>query len=338
MDIEYLIRRRKMALQNFCFHRRKEVEAKTIASRLLVDEKHRLLYCTIAKVGSTSIKEALIRSSGTSLRRRIGEKYVGVHSPVRMAKHKLTTLNNYNKANQEQRLQKYWKFIVVRHPFDRLVSAYNDKMLIQTEYNPWLKLYAVYKFRLGRLLKSMTYFRRLCPNGTFFSSELHLKNRTHLTATKSSYRCQNWDPEDVNLLEILRQTPVTFKEFVSLVLEYHSDNHWRSMFESCEPCSINYDFVGHIETFSVDYAPILKRLNASADAMSRSHIRRKTSWWRLVGSGLSKNRCLHLQRRLTEFTSVDNTQLERLQSMYGQDFAAFDYWWDNATLTAHVCA
>ncbi len=329
-----------MALKTFCLQHGMGGEAKVFAKRLLVDENHHLLYCMIAKSGSSSIKGELVKSSGFFIESRINETY-GVHFPETLARHNLRTLNNYDKKNQRRRLENYWKFLVVRHPFDRLVSAYNDKMLLETEYNPWLKLFAAYKYRLRKSAKNLSYFRSLWPNGTAFSRLLQMKNRTQLMGrlmeTRPDYL--KWDPEDVRLLEVLSQTPVTFKEFVSLVLDYQNDVHWRTMFKCCEPCAVSYDYIGRMETFRLDYAAILQKLNAPADVLTSLRILRKNHWRSAVGpTSSSPNRCFHLARHLNEFESVDDIQVGRLLRMYENDFKAFGYWWDNTTHTAHVCA
>ena len=41
------------------------------------------------------------------------------------------------------------------------------------------------------------------------------------------------------------------------------DYHWKSYQTLCEPCSIDYDYVGHLETLEDDLEVILPKLKAS---------------------------------------------------------------------------
>ena len=51
---------------------------------------------------------------------------------------------------------------------------------------------------------------------------------------------------------------VTFEEFVQYVLQQADvgqdrlDSHWRPQYNLCQPCHINYDFIGHYETLRQD--------------------------------------------------------------------------------------
>ena len=63
------------------------------------------------------------------------EPYImkSIHSPTVMRK-KYNILkmikSTYNRSDIIYRLHNYFKFLVVRHPVDRLISAYNDKLVI----------------------------------------------------------------------------------------------------------------------------------------------------------------------------------------------------------------
>ncbi len=52
-----------------------------------------------------------------------------IHRRRTLSKHHLYFLNNLTPSERDQRLRNYFKFTVVRHPLDRLLSAYRDKVL-----------------------------------------------------------------------------------------------------------------------------------------------------------------------------------------------------------------
>jgi len=74
---------------------------------------------------------------------------------------------------------------------------------------------------------------------------------------------------------------VKFDEFVQYVLQeagrvgqQHLDMHWRPQYNLCRPCQINYDFIGHYETFHQDAQHVLRLIshrrlltNNTADAV-----------------------------------------------------------------------
>ena len=86
----------------------------------IVDDRHRVLYCFIPKVGCTSFKSMFVKNFGIETNRAwYNVKYL--HSIG------IKQLLKYSEKDISKRLQNYFKFMVVRHPFDRLVSAYKQK-------------------------------------------------------------------------------------------------------------------------------------------------------------------------------------------------------------------
>ena len=58
-----------------------------------------------------------------------------------------------------------------------------------------------------------------------------------------------------------------FEEFVQYTLQearhgYHRvDHHWRPQYNLCQPCHINYDFIGHYETLHQDAEHVLRQIS-----------------------------------------------------------------------------
>ncbi|KAK2150281.1 hypothetical protein LSH36_414g03008 [Paralvinella palmiformis] len=93
------------------------------ASFLIADDRHRVIYCSIPKVGCSTFKLLMARSLNGS-----GASVGAVHIRPLLASIGLYYLNTLSPDGIRQRLEGYFKFLVVRHPFDRLISAYADKM------------------------------------------------------------------------------------------------------------------------------------------------------------------------------------------------------------------
>ena len=88
----------------------------------MVIYKFQVIYCLIPKAASTSWKRVLIRSStNQTLRKR------DLYQLTLLRKYGLVSLAAFSKEEIQKRLKTYFKFLVVRHPFIRLLSAYWSK-------------------------------------------------------------------------------------------------------------------------------------------------------------------------------------------------------------------
>ena len=100
-------------------------------TRILVDDRHKIIYCPVGKTGSTSIKAMMIsQSTTTDFELRLTFKKV--HNLDFQEKHGTQQLMNYPIYDIHEKLRTYRKLIVVRHPLDRLISAYKDKFIMTT--------------------------------------------------------------------------------------------------------------------------------------------------------------------------------------------------------------
>ena len=127
-------------------------------------------------------------------------------------------LNSFPPDQQKQMLETYFKFTFVREPFERILSAYKDKFV----HRRWTD-------RKIREFHGREILRNFRPN-----------------ASK-------------NALEKLND--ITFREFIEyLVIKGSNEStpvmdwHWDNYVNICGICAINYDFIGHYETFDQDLA------------------------------------------------------------------------------------
>ncbi|XP_065556395.1 carbohydrate sulfotransferase 11-like isoform X6 [Artemia franciscana] len=97
-----------------------------------VDNRNKLLYCFIPKTGSSLWKaiNAILTGKSNETNASNIDSYTA-HFVIRP-----DSLQHYRPKKRNQILQSYFKFTVVRHPFDRIVSGYTNK------FNPgqkWFK-------------------------------------------------------------------------------------------------------------------------------------------------------------------------------------------------------
>jgi len=89
--------------------------------QFFVSDRRQYIYCFSPKVACSSWKLTLLRLTGKDLSR-----ITDVHR-VEQTNTVLKRLDYYNATERETRLKKYFKFMFVREPLERLVSAYKDK-------------------------------------------------------------------------------------------------------------------------------------------------------------------------------------------------------------------
>ncbi|XP_052773961.1 uncharacterized protein LOC128212516 [Mya arenaria] len=123
------------------------------------------------------------------------------------------------------------RFMFVRDPYKRLVSAYVDKLLAP---NPvYWKIISVKAIRLLR------------------------KN-----ATKLSRQCGH----DLTFREFIQYVILTLDANV-LKTPARPDGHFLIQTDICGPCSIKYDFVGKMESFGVDSLELMRKMKLTNETI-----------------------------------------------------------------------
>ena len=98
--------------------------------RLFVSDQRKYIYCSTPKVASSSWKRTLLNLSGVDL-----SNVTNIHNCFYQMTHNFYWHNS--PAQREARLKKYFKFMFVREPLERLVSAYRDKCFRDPKLSEW---------------------------------------------------------------------------------------------------------------------------------------------------------------------------------------------------------
>lgn len=196
-------------------------------NNLLVDDKHKVMYCVIPKVACTNWKRALVRLSGRiNTTNQESLRTLDVHDEILLNQIGLRYLNTYPLQEIRDRMETYYKFMFVRHPLERLLSAYRDKFIQHNKWNEHFQL------KYGRKIV-----------------KTHRRNPTEESLQAG---------DDVTFPEFLRYV-------IDTSYSGRPQNpHWSSYYDLCHPCSIRYDFVGRFETFNEDAPYILSKLSGGA--------------------------------------------------------------------------
>ncbi|TNN34529.1 Carbohydrate sulfotransferase 11 [Liparis tanakae] len=129
------------------------------------------------------------------------------------------TLNQYTIAEINHRLKNYLKFLFVREPFERLVSAYRNKFTLK--YN------SSFHKRFGtRIIRR--YRKNATQDALLNGADVKFKEFAEYLVDPATQR-------DGPLNE-----------------------HWQTAYQLCHPCHIHYDLVGKYETLEEDANYVLR--------------------------------------------------------------------------------
>lgn len=183
---------------------------------IIVDREHAILYCPIPKAACTTWKAFFMELGGVA----VGND---IHTQER------TSNLHLEELDLEERdfvMKNYTKFIIVRHPFTRVLSAYRNK---------------------------------LEPNGTYESTHSNSSKKYYWRNRIGSKILKQYrGAETANeYMEHPERYELTFKEFVDFISTHArkpslNDRHWQRMAEICYPCDIEYDYIAKVETLPED--------------------------------------------------------------------------------------
>jgi hypothetical protein len=124
----------------------------------------------------------MVKASGSDLG---NVTKLAVHQPTFMKDHGVRMLGSYPRQQQTYMLQNYYKVIVVKHPFSRLVSMWRDKFLPGD---------SPYRYKLGRVIMDTVRNRTQVKGGYWRKRPQFHEVMRYLAATNKKDR--HWNPYD----------------------------------------------------------------------------------------------------------------------------------------------
>ncbi|XP_035482758.2 carbohydrate sulfotransferase 12 isoform X1 [Scophthalmus maximus] len=189
---------------------------------LLVDDTHGIIYCYIPKVACSNWKKVMFVLKQSEPYRDPMSVSDDLIEPT--DKH-LTLLKSFPRTEMMAKLKHYTKFLFVRDPFVRIISAYRDKL--QRPNKLFLENFALDIIR-------------------------RYGNQSDPPRSVDEAFASGLSPSFHNFIQYL----VDPKTENSGPFE----PHWRQMHRLCHPCHIQYDFIGHQETLQEDAEQLMKLL------------------------------------------------------------------------------
>ena len=89
---------------------------------MLYEDKHKVIFCSVPKAGCTTMKTMFALLQGHFTLNQLQNANMVTH-----ANH-LRKVYSLSDSSQFHQLQNYFKYIVVRNPLERIVSAYHEKI------------------------------------------------------------------------------------------------------------------------------------------------------------------------------------------------------------------
>ncbi|KAG7243249.1 hypothetical protein INR49_011688 [Caranx melampygus] len=193
---------------------------------IYVDDTHGLMYCYIPKVACSNWKRVMaVLKRGRPYQDPMSFTPYFVHFS-----NGLTLLSSFSNTEIKVKLKHYTKFMFVRDPFVRLISAFRDKFMNPREY---------YYQNYGRYM--------LVHYGNQSNPPKKVDEAFQSGVRPSFYNFIQY------LVDPLTQRRGPFQE------------HWRQMHQLCHPCHIQYDFIGHQETLQEEAEDLLMSLGLQND-------------------------------------------------------------------------
>uniref|UniRef100_UPI0037E82930 carbohydrate sulfotransferase 12-like n=1 Tax=Semicossyphus pulcher TaxID=241346 RepID=UPI0037E82930 len=225
---------------------------------LIVDDTHQIIYCYVPKVACTNWKRVMVVLSQSLISPSSGKPYTDPEAvPPDLVHNSSLHLTfakfwrHYGSLSRHLmalKLQHYTKFLFVRDPFVRLISAFRNKF--------------------GR------------PNEDFY--------RQFGSVMLSRFGNVSGSLPETAAEAFGAGIKPTFQQFISYLLDPETEKesifneHWRQVYRLCHPCQVKYDFIGRLETLEADAEQLLKLLKVDHLLHFPSGARNRTaaSWER----------------------------------------------------------
>ena len=180
----------------------------------------------------------------------------------------------------------FTRAVFVRHPFERLASAYKERIAtlpkdrIQPEpYYDGIR-------------------QRICRQYARFDSTRHRMSKGN--------PCAEFIPSFEHFVQYILMNTETAAGVARM------DGHWKPYTVVCQVCKFQYNFIGRYETFDDDFTFLLKRLNVSDwDNRKRRGASGHTKWqYQQLFSSLSDELICQLKRLYNDDFHFFNYRLE----------------------------
>ncbi|CAL4154618.1 unnamed protein product, partial [Meganyctiphanes norvegica] len=263
---------------------------KSVYSQFIYAKPHNLVYCPINKVATSTWFDNILVLAGF-------KNTTDMEHKRKMVRMKLWKFSK-SKSKYKKQLQKSLKFFIVRHPFDRLLSCYRDKMLYE-EYKG--------KFPTIQQETALKYPDPIQPspitNGiTVFKNDQANQNNSQAL----------WiHPTFTQFLYFVRDD---MKQLWQSNGDYKINPHWAPYWVICAPCQVKFDVLAHLETIDQDNSFVMHETGIQ-HLLNLTHLH-DAKYDNFSSTALAKQHY---------FSQVPRSLLREIERLYHPDMALFGY-------------
>lgn len=190
---------------------------------IFVDDKRKILYCEVPKVACTSWKVFFANLSQNLTSKQRDDLFWQVHDTRFHPRLGFKYLKHYSPEERDYRLKNYYKFMVVRNPYSKVISAWQNKFEPDSIQAKWYQVnvggYILHHYRKNASAQEM-------KTGKYVSFEEFIK----------------------------------FVGNPNEGFNQRYDAHWWNMHSVCSPCLFNYDHIAKLETLPEDFESIREHI------------------------------------------------------------------------------
>jgi len=194
------------------FMMRQNLPTKPIWQKLYCSKEHHISLCPVFKAASTFLLKKLLLLAPSHKWDKVTVKHLGDQANM-LARKEFGYLSSWDKY-PEFTSPPSTTAIFVRHPFERILSAFRDKL-----EDPHV---------MGR------------QTNEFYYNKYGRRIVMHYRKEKVTGRSYKY-PRFSEFLDYLLDKDLRY-----------DDEHWAPFYKECTPCHINYTFIGHFETLYWD--------------------------------------------------------------------------------------
>lgn len=256
-----------------------------------------LVWCPVFKAASTNWMHNLLHLAGRSeeeINRIVQEHPRQPNDQARV----VAPILAMSKLREMSSSEKYKSFLVVRHPFDRLVSAFRNKLerchgKDRTSFKgEWY--YNSYGKKIVKKYRQLA-IQRFGPD--FFSAENNFGSPFPISSGWRTNQLPSW---------------WEFVQYLLSTAPTRYDEHWKPTSIYCAVCSFKFTHILHFENIEQEERYFAEDLGASNVVHPR--------WENRNDDGISKEEMLNRY-----FSLLDDDEIQALYRLYQDDFALFGF-------------
>ena len=242
------------------------------AKHLLVHKEKEVAFCYVPKSACTTFKILLLHSQGL-----LPDQYLDYnkHKQPHIAPqlHKIL-LGALDPKEQEPVVRNYFKFVMFRHPLERLLSGYRSKMSMAVKSEE----------------------KMIDENNRDVEGDIFLFDKELLILHAYPRIYMKWKAAHESY-----PVNITFSDFINywVTSERLSLNaHFNSVLRLCMPCTVRYDYYGNFKTFRSDSELLMERIGASEEELRPQYPKPSDELVNKYYGQLSENQKLQILKKL----------------------------------------